>query len=130
VEIGRQKIDFMKPQKFMNRSGMTVVAVKKKHPDLKNEDIYIIHDDLDIELGEYKLSFGRGPKDHNGLKSVYEQLRTKDFWHVRMGIDNRMKIPFKGSGEEYVLNFWLPEEKEMVDNVISQVVKELKDVFA
>ena len=130
IKIGKNKVEVMKPQKFMNKSGLAVVRAKKKHPELQNEDIYIIHDDLDIELGEYKLSLGKGPKDHNGLKSIYEQLGTKDFWHVRMGIDNRMKIPFKGSGEEYVLSQWLPEEREMINNVVGVIVKELKNVLA
>jgi PTH1 family peptidyl-tRNA hydrolase len=130
VEIGREKIELMKPQKFMNRSGVAAAAAKKKHPELKDKDIYIIHDDLDIRLGEYKFSFGRGPKDHNGLKSVYEQLGSKEFWHVRMGVDNRMKIPFKGSGEEYVLSSWLPEERKMVENMIEKIAEELKNVLA
>ncbi len=121
---------FFKPDLFMNKSGVVVKKLMKKYPKVTGEDLYIVYDDLDIKLGEFKLSFGKGPKDHNGLKSIYEQIRTNDFWHVRVGIDNRMNIPFDGSGEDYVLSKWLLKEKEIVDNVIERIVKELKNVFA
>ncbi len=107
-----------KPDTFMNRSG---VAVKKLQ--VRNlQDLYVVHDDLDIELGKFKISFGKGPKVHNGLKSIYEQLGTKDFWHVRVGIDNRMKLGFKGTGEEYVLQNFRPEEKVIINQVCQEII--------
>jgi len=124
-----KEVRFLKPQLFMNRSGEVVKEALKKNK-VKFEDLYVVHDDLDIELGEFKISWGKGPKDHNGLRSIYEELSSKEFWHVRVGIDNRVEIPFEGSGEEYVLSLWLSEERLVVNNVVSQVVKELKDVFA
>jgi len=115
----------IKPQTFMNKSGVAVKKIKKKHPKLKNEDIFVIHDDLDIKLGEYKIDLGKGPKVHNGLASIYEQLGTKDFWHIRIGIDNRIKTNFKGTGEEYVLGKWLGEEKKVMGRVIGKIKEEL-----
>lgn len=114
-------IKLLKPDSFMNRSG---VAVKREEPNLRF--LYVVHDDLDIELGKFKISFGKGPKVHNGLKSIYEQMGTKDFWHVRVGIDNRMKTGFRGTGEEYVLQNFRPEEREIIKNVIDKVVAEVK----
>lgn len=116
----------LKPDKFMNRSGVVLKAFLKKHPKIELKDVYVVHDDLDIELGKFKLTFGKGPKVHNGLKSIYEQLGTKDFWHVRIGIDNRLKTGFKGTGEDYVLSHWRPEERKVIDKVIGIVVKQLK----
>jgi len=130
IELGENRVEIMKPQKYMNKSGLAVARAKKKHPRLKNEEIYIVHDDLDIKLGEYKISFGKGPKDHNGLKSIYEQIGKSEFWHVRVGIDNRMNVAFDGSGEDYVLSGWLPEEREIVNEVIEKITKELKNVLA
>jgi len=125
IEFKEEKIELIKPQKFMNKSGVTVKEIKKKHPKLKNKDIYVIHDDLDIKLGGYKIDFGKGPKVHNGLASIYEQLGTKNFWHIRIGIDNRIKTGFKGTGEEYVLGKWLREEKEVINRVIKEIKEEL-----
>lgn len=125
LAIDEEKIELMKPQKFMNKSGLAVAAARKKHPKLELKDVYVVHDDLDIKVGEFKITFGKGPKVHNGLQSIYEQLGTKDFWHVRIGIDNRAKTSFKGSGEDYVLGRWLPEEKEMVEKAMIDVIDDL-----
>jgi len=125
VEFNEEKVELVKPQKFMNKSGLTVKGIKKSHPKLKNENIYVIHDDLDIMLGEYKIDLGKGPKVHNGLASIYEQLGAKDFWHIRIGMDNRIKIGFKGTGEEYVLGNWLREEKKVINRVIKEIKEEL-----
>lgn len=124
----RDNLILAKPQTFMNKSGVAVRLLTRSYK-LKPESLYVLHDDLDIELGEYKISFGKGPKDHRGLQSIYEQVGTKDFWHVRIGIDNRMRQAFKGTGEEYVLSKWRGDEKKLVERVIKKVVEELKNVL-
>ena len=106
-----------KPQKFMNRSGVAVKNLRVRNL----QDLFVVHDDLDIELGKFKISFGKGPKVHNGLRSIYEQLGTKDFWHVRIGIDNRLKTGFKGTGEEYVLQNFRPEEKKIINKICQEI---------
>ncbi len=54
------------PQTFMNRSGNTLSFIKKKYPQLVGEDLFVIHDDLDIPIGEFKIQFEKGPHVHNG----------------------------------------------------------------
>mgnify|MGYP001587103024 FL=1 len=58
---------------FMNESGRLLQG-------LPEGELYIAHDDLDLKLGEFKIQFGKGPKDHHGLESVERALGTKDFW--------------------------------------------------
>ncbi len=117
-----------KPQTFMNESGETVASLATYYK-LPTTSIYVIHDDLDIEIGEFKIQKDKGPKDHNGLNSIYEKLGSKDFWHVRVGVENRdkeNKIP----GEKYVLQNFTKEELETIENVIDNVIRELsKHVF-
>jgi len=108
-------IVLFKPQKLMNRSGQEVKKLVKKYPLDRNE-LYVIHDDLDIPLGKFKINFGKGPKVHNGLQSIYEQLGTKNFWHIRIGIDGDRGGK---SGEDFVLGNWRPEEREVIKKVIS-----------
>ena len=131
LKINDFDVELFKPQNFMNKSGVAVKGVFKKHPNkfqlTKLENMWVVHDDLDIKLGEYKLSFGKGPKDHNGLKSIYGQIGTDQFWHVRIGIDNG---EYRNSGEEYVLSKWKPDERVILDKVIDKIVKELRDVLA
>jgi PTH1 family peptidyl-tRNA hydrolase len=112
---------------FMNNSGSFVKKLTDKYK-LDLSGLYIIHDDLDIKLGEHKIQFGRGPKDHNGLKSVDESLRTDQYWHVRIGVDNRPEDG-RPMGEEYVLQNFTPEEREVLDKTIKEVCHKLISNF-
>lgn len=116
-------VELVRTSTFMNKSGDAVkFIVSKDKVDPKN--LYIVHDDLDIKLGDYKIQFGKGPKDHNGLNDIYDKLGTDQFWHVRVGIENRdeeNKIP----GEKYVLQDFSDEESLVIDKVINEVCKKL-----
>jgi PTH1 family peptidyl-tRNA hydrolase len=115
---------FAKPTTFMNLSGDAVKLLTDLYK-VKLPDLWIIHDDLDIKFGSYKIQFGIGPKVHNGLLSIYEKLGTKNFWHVRVGIENREKGLEKISGEQFVLRQFTEDETEIRNRVISQVVDDL-----
>lgn len=111
---------------FMNDSGTTVKKLVDQYSlDLNN--LYIAHDDLDIKLGEYKIQFGRGPKDHNGIKDIEDKLGTSEFWRVRIGIDNRGDPTSRKAsrGEEYVLEDFTKYEREVIDKVIDEICKKL-----
>lgn len=112
-----------KSQNFMNNSGEFVEKLVEQYK-VNLPNLWIIHDDLDIPLGSYKIQFGRGPKIHNGLKSIDESLGTNEYWHVRIGVDNRDpedRIP----GEEYVLQDFTDGERKILDKVIKEVCKKL-----
>ncbi len=109
---------------FMNQSGEFVESQASKY-QIKEKDLYIVHDDLDIPLGDHKIQFGRGPKDHNGLKSIDDALGTDEYWHVRIGIDNRPGDS-RPMGEEYVLQNFSDEEKVIIEKTIKEVCKKLE----
>jgi len=106
---------------FMNESGTEVGRIFRQ-TNLKPEDLIVVHDDLDIALGDYKIHMGRGPKEHNGVTSVETALGTKDFWRVRLGIENRTQ---KVSGEDYVLSSWTKDEREKIERTIDTAIHEL-----
>jgi len=108
----------------MNDSGSFVSSQLKK-TDIDFSKLYIIHDDLDIKLGEYKIQFGKGPKDHNGLNDIYNKLGTKDFWHIRIGVDNRDTMN-RISGEEYILQDFTDQEKIILEKVTKEICKKLE----
>lgn len=117
-------IELVKPQTFMNKSGEAVKYVVKKH-SLKTTDLFVIHDDLDIRLGNYKIQLGKGPKVHNGLGSITECLGTDQFWRVRVGIENRAsenKIP----GKAYVLQRFNLDEKEKLKMVFNKIIADFE----
>ena len=106
-----------KPQTFMNRSGRAVHKMMSSS-NLEQPTLIVVHDDLDIRLGNFKIQKGVGPKVHNGLESIQSSLKTKDFWRVRIGIDNR-DSDFEGSGEGYVLGNFEKEENKRIMVFIS-----------
>ena len=133
-----EKILLVKSLTFMNNSGQ-IVKKLIENCKLKIENLIVIHDDLDIPLGKYKIQFGKGPREHRGVESVERALGTKDFWRVRIGIENRgeklsnleMKklrgrLRKRISGEEYVLQEFSEEERKIIDQVILEVVDEIK----
>ncbi len=126
-DISGERFELVKPMTFMNSSGKSLLYIRKKHPNLSTENLYIVHDDLDILLGKYKIQFGTGPRVHGGLSSIYEKLGDKNFWHVRVGIENRAQnSEFRMSGETYVLQKFSDEELEVVSRVVGEVVEELE----
>ncbi|GAB4218745.1 MAG: aminoacyl-tRNA hydrolase [Candidatus Microgenomates bacterium] len=106
---------------YMNESGKAVKKILKTL-HVPRSTLYIIHDDLDIPLGKFKIQFANGPKLHNGIKSIEETLKTKDFWRIRIGVDNRKKENWI-DGETYVLQNFLDEEKEiLINEVFSKII--------
>lgn len=105
---------------FMNESGRMATELKDKTGIL-----YVAHDDLDIKLGEYKIQLGVGPKIHYGVNSVEQALGTKEFWRIRIGIENR-KPESRVAGDEYVLQRFNQEEREVVDEVVKKITKDLE----
>jgi len=83
--INNEKVISVKPQTFMNGSGQAVKAIADYYK-IKPEDIIVIHDDLDIPLGKYKISKGKSSAGHKGVQSIIDLLGTKNFTRIRIGI--------------------------------------------
>ena len=90
--IGEEKVILLKPQMYMNLSG---IPVKKFKDFFKIDDdkIIIIHDDIDVELGKIKVRKTGGAGTHNGMKSIVEKLGNREFYRIRIrSSENQKKI--------------------------------------
>lgn len=103
---------FVLPNSYMNVSGR-VVASALTYFDTDVRDLYIVHDDLDLTLGAWKLEFARGPKQHNGIISIEESLKTDQFYRMRIGVDQRDPLN-RIDGETYVLQDFANDEYERI----------------
>ena len=122
---GSQKTIFAISTGFMNNSGTPVQKISQFYK-INPSDIYIIHDDLDLELGDYRLQFDRGPAGHNGIKSVIENLNTQAFNRIRLGISKpRINIPV----EDYVLQSFSPEESVIMNSITPKIFEEIKNIL-
>lgn len=76
---------FAMPQTFMNNSGLAVKTLQKKH-GVSPENIIVIHDDIDLPFGTWKIQYGRGAGGHNGVQSIVDQIGTNEFIRFKIGI--------------------------------------------
>lgn len=114
----------VKPSTFMNDSGRAVRKIMDFYK-INVDDLILIHDDLDIELGDYKIQKGKGPKVHNGVNSVELCVQNSDFWRLRVGVDSRKVRRFDGTGADYVLANFSTEDDEVLEDVIDESCDEL-----
>jgi len=125
ISKGRIKdIVVKRSDKFMNDSGSFVKKQFSKYPSILISNLFVVHDDLDIPLGSFKIQFGTGPKVHNGLNDIYEKIGTNEFWHVRVGVDSR-DPENRTKGQDYVLEDFTDDEKTKLNGVIKQICNQL-----
>lgn len=123
--IENQKILVVKPTTFMNDSGTAVYKCLQFYKTLVS-DIIVVHDDLDIFLGKYKLVKQKGPKGHNGLLSIEKHIHTDEFIRLRIGVNNRLEDMNRyQSGEEYLLSVFTQEEFLLLSETFTKTLKEL-----
>ncbi|MFH1424041.1 MAG: aminoacyl-tRNA hydrolase [Candidatus Nealsonbacteria bacterium] len=125
-ELAKQKpndVVLLKPQTFMNNSGDAVIKAVNFYK-MKPADLWVVHDDVDLPLGEFKISKNRGSAGHKGVQSIIKKLGTRDFNRVRIGI-----CPLKGKPtavEKFVLQNFTKEEEKIFQTVIPQIIDLLK----
>ncbi len=117
---------FVKPQTFMNLSGLCVQPLLAWHK-LTASDLIVLHDELDIGVGQLRFKFGGGNAGHNGLKSINQQLGTPDFYRLRLGIGRPANAEHMDISS-YVLTRPSLDEQSGVDSVFPKAC-EVLDVF-
>lgn len=107
----------LKPQTFMNLSGRAVSSVANFYK-INPENILIVHDDVDFELGGIKHQFDRSSAGNNGVESIINSLGTQAFHRLRLGIGHS-----NNQGQDtasHVLDRFTNEEKETVKKMIER----------
>ena len=117
------KTTFVKPLVFMNESG-TAVKEMTSFFNLKPENILVVHDDSDMLIGNYKLSFDQNSAGHKGIQSIIDNLKTKKFHRLKIGIrPQEEKVRLKA--EEFVLKKIKKKDVELLENVFNLIVIDL-----
>ena len=109
--INNEKVILLKPQTYMNLSGEAIIKFKEFYK-IPVENIIVIYDDIDVDVGKIKIRKKGGPGTHNGMKSVVKELKSEDFPRIRVGIGKPM---FKEMMIGYVLEKLNGEEKEILN---------------
>ena len=114
---------FLKPTTFMNLSGESAVLVKNYYK-IENENIIVIHDDIDLKLGALRFKRGGSAGGHNGLKSL-DQYIGNDYYRVRIGVgrpENKEEVV------KYVLSDFSKDEFECVKTLFPKIKFAIEDI--
>jgi len=132
--ICEREVILAKPQTFMNLSGKAVKALSGFFHK-ESEDIVVIYDDIDLDLGTIRIRAKGSSGGHRGMESIIEQLGTKNFPRIRLGIgrprDERQEARGKRSEvdvAEYVLSPFSKEEKATLKQVL-EMIKDAVDII-
>jgi PTH1 family peptidyl-tRNA hydrolase len=108
VRIGDERVALLKPETYMNLSGESV-APAGRFFKVEPQDILVVHDEGDLDVGRIQVRLGGGLAGHNGLRSIAQHLKTQDFMRVRGGVGR----PERGDPRplaDYVLSDFEPHD--------------------
>lgn len=107
--IGTEKVILLKPQTYMNLNGQSVREIMNFYK-IPEENLIVIYDDFDLPIGSIRVRKSGGPGTHNGMKSVVQELGSRKFPRVRVGIGSsdgstiQFVIGKVGKDEQQILN--------------------------
>lgn len=123
------RVKIVQPQTFMNESGESIAKIKNFYK-IESVDIWVIYDDVDLELGKIRVSFNGSSAGHKGIQSIIDKI-GEEFWRVRIGIGKNVKVPT----EKWVLQNFNPAQQVIIaraidktaDLIIKSLSRDLKE---
>tara|TARA_Y100000590_G_scaffold230870_1_gene260214 strand:+ start:1205 stop:1768 length:564 start_codon:yes stop_codon:yes gene_type:complete len=119
-KINEQKVFAIKPLTFMNSSGVCIKELID-YFKINVKDVFVFHDDLDIDLGKIKVKFGGSSAGHNGIESIDKNI-GKNYSRVRIGIGRPKK---NGNAAEHVLENFSNDEKSNLEEITKNITDSL-----
>lgn len=124
--IGSEKVILVKPQTYMNLSGESVLSVSQFYK-VESENIVVLYDDIDLDIGKLRIRKKGSAGSHNGMKSIIKCLGTEDFPRVRIGIS---RPPEGWDLADYVLSKVSKEQEKGMLKGIDKAVKTIKEIVS
>ena len=125
VRLNDNKIHIIKPQTYMNRSGVSVRNCKDFFK-IAPENIIVVYDDMDLTLGSLKIKSSGGSAGHNGIKSLIDEIGSNNFVRIRIGIGKPLN---KENVNNYVLSNFKKDEFEALSHIKNKIEEIIKDII-
>ena len=119
TDINGHKVIFVKPQTYMNNSGVAVGALMTFYK-VPLENIIVIHDDMDIDVGTFREKIGGGSAGHNGIKSIDAHI-GRDYRRIRIGVGHPRDFGLPIEPADWVLGKFTPEQLNKINSVIENL---------
>jgi PTH1 family peptidyl-tRNA hydrolase len=103
---------------FMNESGREVKELITNY-SLPTINLLVVHDDLDLEPGQWKLQFNRSSAGHKGVQSIIDELGTQEFWRLRIGVG---KSPADKTANQFVVEKPSADERKLIKKAIEESI--------
>jgi peptidyl-tRNA hydrolase, PTH1 family len=124
VRVGDERLALLKPETYMNESGRSAgpaAAFFKLEPD----EVLVVHDEGDFDLGRLELKAGGGLAGHNGLRSIAQQLGTQDFLRLRIGVGRPERGDPRPLSDWVLADFQAHEDPEALVGLAADAVETL-----
>ena len=125
VRLNDNKIHIIKPQTYMNRSGVSVKNCKDFYK-IAPDNIIVVYDDMDLALGSLKIKSSGGSAGHNGVKSLIDEVGSNNFVRIRIGIGKPLN---KENVNNYVLSDFKKDEFEALSSIKNRIEEIIKDII-
>lgn len=118
-------IYLVKPQTYMNNSGMAVRDVMQYYRMTANT-LIVIQDDTSLPVGEFKIKRGGSANGHNGIKSIIQHLPNSDFIRIRVGVG---EVPDGWDKSKYVLSRFSDKELNAIEWLLPKIREAISMIF-
>lgn len=119
VDINGNRVIFVKPQTFMNNSGVAVAALMTFYK-IPLENIVVIHDDMDIPVGDCREKIGGGSAGHNGIRSIDAHI-GREYRRIRIGIGHPRDFDLPMDPADWVLGKFGAVQMDLIKNAINHI---------
>ena len=119
VEIDGKKVILVKPQTFMNNSGVAVLQLMTFYK-VPLENVVVIHDDMDITVGGCREKIGGGSAGHNGIRSIDAHV-GRDYRRIRIGVGHPRDFDLPMNPADWVLGKFGPAQQELINKAILNI---------
>jgi len=126
ARVGTADVVLCKPQTFMNLSGDAVASLRGYYK-VDPEEVLVVHDDVDLDLGDVRLKKGGGHGGHNGLRDLQKKLGTNGFGRVRFGVS---RPPTGWDTADYVLARFSDDEARQLEDSIDRAADAVEAALA
>lgn len=119
TDINGHKVIFVKPQTYMNNSGVAVGALMTFYK-VPLENIIVIHDDMDVDVGTFREKIGGGSAGHNGIKSIDAHI-GREYKRIRIGVGHPRDFGLPMDPADWVLGKFTDEQLNKINSVIENL---------
>lgn len=119
VDVDGRRIIFAKPQTFMNNSGIAVRALMDFYK-IPLENLTVIHDDMDITVGDCRTKVGGGSAGHNGIRSIDTHV-GREYRRIRIGVGHPRDFDLRINPADWVLGRFGTDHMQKISTVISNI---------